>query len=273
MLFTRQKALSPRELNAYRLLDYLGLTHISMPHKVEASTLHMATGQHPSRLDLDVVRLYYQVLAPMYQHRSHSPSPGVYAFMGNGVMSPKAHFLHHLLHEVEQVASQVPDRCKTAVYQESFASFSYACRAFERQYQPYYHLLHGDLFLGNILLYQEEFRLIDFEYLRFGPRELELAFLLCWDFISNEALLPYATFVIDRNLSSLVASDCLSAFQAKLIRACLIPMYVCLAQLNASAGIYSDCAMVLRTSLAFWAKYRDALLHTPIYKGEFHGHL
>lgn len=259
-MFTRQKTLSSREMDAYRLLDRLGLAYIAMPHKLDANTLHMAAGQHPSRLDLDVVQLYREVLAPMYQHCSPSPSAGVYSFIGSGVILPGTSFLHHMLHEVEMIASEVSDKYNTTSHLGSFETFSVACNAFENQYKPRCHLLHGDLFLGNILLYQGEFRLIDFEHLRFGPAELELAFLLCWDFISNEDLVPYSTFVIERDTKALVASGCVSAFSANLMIECLIPMYVCLAQLNASAGTYSDSTEILKSSLTFWEKYRSDLL-------------
>ncbi len=253
------KKMNNSEALAHFVLDHLGITHIMVPHRITDGVLYMERGTHPSRLDLDVVRLFQSVLIHMYQCHSDDYSPGIYSFMGSGSASDGTTYLSYLLHEVDLVLSDIPKAQDADVYLGSYRQFKRACKVIGDKFQPDYCLLHGDLFIGNILVYQDQFRLIDFEFLRFGPLEVELAFLLCWDLIGHKELAEYSAYVIARDLDALVHSKSISYDSAFVIKECLIPMFVLLAWHNASVGIYSDSDSILEGCSAFWHIYKLSL--------------
>ena len=250
------KKLNSSEALAHTTLEHLGISHIMMPHWLRGDVLYMKRGTHPHRLDLDVVRLFQSVLMPMYQFRSAVCSPGIYSFMGTNLVSGGTPYLRYLLHEVDLLLSDIPRTHDAEAYLGSYRQFKRACGIIDNRFQPEYSLLHGDLFIGNILVYQDEFRLIDFEFLRFGPPEVELAFMLCWDLIGHKELAEYSAYVITRDLDALVHSKSISGESAFVIKECLIPMFVLLAWHNASVGIYSDPDSILEGCSAFWPIYK-----------------
>ena len=256
---TVTKELNNSEALAHFVLRQLGITHIMVPHCIKDGVLYMERGTHPSRLDLDVVRLFQSVLMPMYQHHFDNCSPGIYSFMGSGSVPDGTIYLSHLLHEVDSILSESAKTHDSDVYLSSYMQFKHACKVIGNRFQPDYCLLHGDLFIGNILVYQNQFRLIDFEFLRLGPLEVELAFLLCWDLIGHKELAGYSAYVIGRDLDALVHSKSISDDSAFVIKECLIPMFVILAWHNASVGIYSDSGSILEGCSAFWPIYKLGL--------------
>ncbi len=254
---TVSKVLSAREAEAYRCLEQWDLAKIAPPYTRDGTSMTMAKGSHPSRLGLDLPKLYRQVLQPMYEIGFDGFSPGIYCFME--ACGEDGNFAAQLIQTITQRRSaQTGTRSGElhTVLQQSCQRVLDVLPRLATSWKPSAVLLHGDLFLGNILEYGNDYRLIDFEYLRAGPREMELAFCLCWDFLSNPELCPYADFVIGRDADALVQCGALDGFTRQLILEGLIPAIVALTCLNIQDGLYRFPAPITAGVTAFWQQYR-----------------
>ncbi len=257
------KHLSEREVNAFALLEHINLKKILPNYYLEDNVLYMEKGSHCSRLNLDIVKLYNDVLASLYDNKNSDFSMGIYSFMWSGLESKCESYMEYQCNEVETIKNRcygsIADQYK-CVFDKSYLRFCLYSKRYSKVFESEYVLLHGDLFNGNILDYGGEFKLIDFEYMRYGLKEIELAFLLCWDFITHAEICQYAKYIIMRNLNDLVENKCISSLSAKLICNCFIPMFVALACMFSSVGIYRENDAILNGCKELWTVIDGMLL-------------
>lgn len=258
------KEISQAEKNAYSALNELGLSSVTMPHKIDGMILRMEQGIHPERLGLDFPVLYRQALSPLYSYTYEHYSPGIYSFMCADTEAANKPYWEYLraavLHTYQNAESRIKDVI-LPLCNESIAIFMQASKSIEKMFSPKHVLLHGDLFIGNILLHGESYKLIDWEYLRIGPKEIELAFGLCWDFITHAELCQYSSYVIKRDINALISEECISNASKDAILKIFIPMIVALSSIYASLAIYDNSGDVLVGLSAFWPQYQKEVLN------------
>lgn len=255
-LVFREKILSKSELRAYSLLHNLKLDKVIIPYVLQGNKIRMAEGTHPSRLELDIIRLFRDVLSELYKVRSSRYTPGIYSFFAscfeNNVEQP---YLQHLMIEQQHIFQQLGGHIEQIVvqtYSDSSKQFSKWCEKNLNSFPSEYVLLHGDLFIGNILVYRNEYKIIDLEFLRYGPKELEIAFLLCWDFISNPMLKGCAHYIISQNIDALIAAKIINRSDAISIVNGFMPLIISLACIAASSNIYADSHIILDGCNRLW---------------------
>lgn len=258
------KRITQAEKNAYSVLKELGLSSVTIPHEIDGMLLRMQRGVHPDRLGLDFPKFYRQALFHLYSCSYESFSPGIYSFIYTDVAIGDKSYLQYLRSAVhlayQNAKSQIADSI-IPLCRESMDMFMQASISLAEEYSPKYVLLHGDLFIGNILLYNEDYKLIDWEYLRLGPKELELAFCLCWDFITHVELCHYSSYVIARDINALVSEGCIDSISKEAILNIFIPMIVVLSSVYASMSMYDDSNDILAGLSAFWPKYHKEVLN------------
>lgn len=258
-LVFREKILSASEIHAYNLLHELKLDNIMIPHTLKGNKLKMVKGVHPSRLELDFVQLYQNVLCKLYAVKSPNFTPGIYSFFNsficNNTTTGESLYLDYVVMEQQNIFRNFGKYIKPIVaqtYSESINQFAKWCKRNRSSFMPEYVLLHGDLFIGNILFYHNTYKLIDLEFLRFGPKELEIAFLLCWDFISNPMLKLYSHYVISKNIDALVAAKIIKETDVLSIINGFMPLIVSLSCIAASANLYTDSNVILDGCNSLW---------------------
>lgn len=190
------KQLCDQEAESLAVLDQLGLTHITVPFEIEQSTLIMAQGEPVEGAALLIEPVYRDCLADLYSVKSARYSPGLYAFYGTPeVPSPEEPYGHYLARQSSGLLKSL-EGCSSVIIRSIAAFCSELLRkSFQKHMsaldsQQTFSLLHGDLHSGNILQYRGAYKLIDFEFMRFGPVSMEIAFLLFWDYITGEAPFP-----------------------------------------------------------------------------------
>ena len=256
----REKTLSTSEINAYKLLHDLELDSVLIPYTLQGNKLKMVKGSHPSRLELDFVQLYQTVLCELYEVHSSILTPGIYSFFNACISSYSTivgnqGYLDYILMEQQNIFCHCGKYINSIVeqtYLDSAIQFSKWCGRNRNSFIPEYVLLHGDLFVGNILSYHNAYKLIDLEFLRFGPKELEIAFLLCWDFISNPMLKPYSYYIISQNIDALIAAKIIKEENAAYLVSGYMPRIVSLACIAASSNLYTDSSLILDGCNSFW---------------------
>lgn len=261
-LVYREKILSASELRAYSLLHDFKLDKVIIPHVLQGNTIRMAEGIHPSRLELDIVQLFKNALSELYKVRSSQYTPGIYSFFASSLenddVNIEQQYLQHLMIEQQRIFHQYGDHIEPIVaqtYSESSMQFTKWCKENLNSFTTEYVLLHGDLFIGNILLYRNEYKIIDLEFLRYGPKELEIAFLLCWDFISNPMLTMYAHYIISKNIDALLTAKIVNRSDVIAIVKGFMPLIVSLACIAASSNIYADSHIILDGCNGLWKDY------------------
>lgn len=173
--------ISQREVNALKSLNEMNLNTITVPYRIEGSDLYMEEGRVIEKGMIDMDKLYDECLSKMYRVSFSRFSSGFYAFWGTTEI-PKEREKYGIY--LSRVLKKIPvsgewqelyDFCNTML-NKHIDELNGFCR---------FHLLHGDLHLGNILLYKMHYKLIDFEFMRVGPIEIELVFLFYWSVVCS----------------------------------------------------------------------------------------
>lgn len=178
------KRTSPSESEKISWILELGLKNITLIDNKSENEIKELVGKHSSYLELNPIRLYDDVLSKFYWQKSSTWSKGIYAFWCSGIEFCGLRYTEYLKNELQEIFKLC------GVEQSSFVRKIY--NSVEKYISDNYYevdefsLLHGDLYLGNILTYNNEYKLIDFEFVRYGPKNLEIAFVLFWDIISED---------------------------------------------------------------------------------------
>lgn len=177
----------------------------------------------------DPVRMA-DLLIRWYRRTTNAYSEGIYSFarQGRTRKSLDMPYYRYIKQEIDDLLLH------TDVKPEYLEIEKLACQMWEQGYETYkdtffwsYNFLHGDMHSGNIVSFKGQYRLIDWENFRTGPKEIELAFYFCWDYLRWEHY--------ERNLQDML--DEIQVFYEKnLISSCekerilylLIPMWMLL---------------------------------------------
>ena len=180
-----QKTINVSQIKAISDIHKYGLDHITLVERLDGKFLTEKKGKSVSYSSLNIVMLYKTCLSRLYSVESDKWTGGIYSYWE--VISEKGNdYWDFILLQVEYIVEKAKLRPDPLI-QQWIASIKEYINDNPESPQKF-QLLHGDLYLGNILLYRRQYRLIDFEYLHFGSKMLELTFLLFWDAISETDL-------------------------------------------------------------------------------------
>jgi hypothetical protein len=130
--------------------------------------------------------LYLNLLVPLHRFKRESFTPGVYKYFAQYNLSRETngqHYVPYIMNELEKIVQNLlihfPRLSEDTIFINLVRYLRYNTWYFEN-WEPLggYSLLHGDLHIGNIVKRDNNYLLIDFEYLRYGVVELEVANLV-----------------------------------------------------------------------------------------------
>lgn len=234
------KILSEKERAAYESVLVLNLQDAVIPFQLDGNSVVMSLGKTISMCEVDFEKLYNECLKPLYSIQFRSYSPGIYSFWGLDSNVPiceqYCEYLRNQIHSINDtkilprwlpLASYIKNNLldSLALYEDSVNSTKFS-------------LLHGDLFSGNILTFEGKYKLIDLEYMRFGPIQSELAFFLIWDILNAD--IPFPDSVTWKNLPKLGYKWGLSGAEILQVRDIYIPLIILFAVYALSQGCYSQ---------------------------------
>lgn len=255
------KHLPLNEQIAVESLEELGVAYVLAPYHRKGNIMTMEKGMHDSRLSLDIVLLYTKTLAPLYRIHSHQETGQLYSFwkLPNSESIGTKGYYRTTLQKLRGLAeSTSPAKELRPALVWAFGEMEKYCSLFsESDGEPAYCLLHGDLHNGNILRFGEEYRLIDAEFLQFGPREAELAFLLCWDYFVHPTFCSYAPTLLSKEILTLHKCEILSQTEIRKIVMFFIPMILAAAILFLEQGRYKYSEEMIRGIQGFFSVYQD----------------
>lgn len=242
-LFT--KRLGEQEKTALNVLRNCGLSHITIPYFVKDTTLYMTCGTPVDAGRLSTVQLYRECLKDLHSVTAPAFTPRIYAFYGTD-LHPYAGERYGAFLKRQVDALQAGKG--SSQYKIINTVYSYCAQALAQGFVKHraaldsltsFSLLHGDLHCGNILELNGIYKLIDFEYLMFGPRQVEIAFLLFWTFISGEEPFPNSA-LLRKRISVTCAEMELDSEAVAQIEDVFFPLFLFLVADSLTKGRYAD---------------------------------
>lgn len=181
-----KKVITDQEVEIIHLLQELSLDACTLVRSVEDNILTEFKGNHVSRYQWDIYKIYEEIITPFRKIEVKSFTQGFYSHMSSGVLHNESDYRLYLVRELSELLPYSDDKLTDPKY-AAFFQVRYAIEKLidEGVEINQFCLLHGDLYNGNILMYDGKYSMIDFEYVRFGPTQLEWAFLLCWDLMTE----------------------------------------------------------------------------------------
>lgn len=230
------------------MLPHLVLGDVCVTPMAKAISMY----QHPDPIKMT------ELLRKWYQQTVNTYSEGIYSFVRKGrtKRTPDTPYYIYIKREIDSIISA------TSLKEEYSDLEKLAREMWETGYERYkdtyfwsYNLLHGDLHSGNIVSFRGKYRLIDWENFRSGPKETELAFYLCWDYLrwgEDHRNLQELLHEIDIFLQNGLIHE----YEKERILYCLIPMWMLILVLHLNNG-----------NLMFEADRKKACGHIiPLYK-------
>ena len=178
------------------------------------------------------------LLLKWYTRTTDSYSEGIYSFARKGITKKEEEmdFYKYIKREMDCIIE------KSSIKEEYEELEHCAKEMWNLGYKQYkdtffwsYNLLHGDLHTGNVVCFRGNYRLIDWECFRSGPKEIELAFYLCWDYLNQgekyrklDELISELDIFTEKQLVSLQERDRILYF--------LIPMWMLIMVLYLNNG-------------------------------------
>lgn len=146
----------------------------------------------------ELVNVYNLLSKNLYNIKSTGFTPGIYKYLDPCSITQRIEsqsYLMHLINALKEYINEAEALIPGFAEETYFRNlFSKVYRFFEQNidWQPNggYSLLHGDLHIGNLVKKDTEYFLIDYEFLRFGAVELEIANLLISALVLNYASKP-----------------------------------------------------------------------------------
>jgi len=215
---TYKKSLKSIEKIKIEILEDFGLSNILPSYNKSNDDIFLSFGIHESRLDLDVIGLYNDCLKYLYQFEFTSFTQSIYTFYSNENISDVMYYEYLLNHLFTLESKYLQNLDETLQYKYKNVRSKLLTYYDEIKFiNPRLTLLHGDLYMGNILKIDNKYKLIDFEFLLVGDREFELSFLIIWDFFSNQNIVRHSKFIIDRDIELLLSHNIINIAQKYLI--------------------------------------------------------
>lgn len=239
------KRLGEREATALSVLRGCGLAHITVPYYINDTTLYMTCGTPIDMRSVSTSQLYKDCLKDLYAVKSSGFTPRIYAFYGANLPPfTGERYGSYLKRQVDALQAGIA----SSIYRIINTVFSYCMQVLAQGIAKHgtaldcltsFSLLHGDLHFGNILEQNGIYKLIDFEYMMFGPPQVEISFLLFWPYISGEE--PFPSLARLREKASVISAEIGldSAAEAQLTDVYL-PLFLFLVADNLTKGKYAD---------------------------------
>lgn len=236
-----KKNTNTTEIQKLSIINDLDLSFITVPYETIDNILYMEVGIQESRLKLDIVNLYDQCLQYIYKFHFNYYSNNIYSFY-KIIPCKMDDYREFLLLQLNSLETFLLSKMESDLLKK-YVEIRIDLDKYNEKASPIvnnFTVLHGDLFNGNIVKYKDKYKLIDFEYLLIGRRELELAFLLVWDFFSNKNIVQYSKIIINRDIELLINNEIINDFEKKEIINFYIPYLFLLSCLNLTDGRYYD---------------------------------
>lgn len=152
-------------------------------------------------------KLYFSLLAPLYKFKKVNFTAGIYKyFMPHNLnyVIKNQNYIPYLLNELEKIVQSVSFQSPGLLNDISFVNLLRYLKSNSKYFKNWkplggYSPLHGDLHIGNIVKRNNNYLLVDFEYLRYGATEIEIANL-----IISSSLYFYKRDSNNKNLKSLI---------------------------------------------------------------------
>lgn len=173
------------------------------------------------------LKLLIPKLKKIYELRVKTYSEGIYSFARCGInrRGEDSYYYRYLAKEIDSLieSASIPTEL-----QESFdiclKMWNIGIARYKDKYFHRYEILHGDLHEGNMLYWINNIYLIDWEYLRSGPKEMELSFFLCWHYLQNTN--QYTDFqLLEEELQLMIKESLIDRELCAIIKTMLIPMW------------------------------------------------
>lgn len=241
--------LNQREINALNCLNELELNYITVPYRIEGTDLYMQDGKTIEKGRIDKDKLFKECLSKMYRISFQNYSSGFYAFWKTNELPKLGERYGTYLSRIVK-NSPCDDECREL---RDFCVLSLNKNIRKLNEFDSFYLLHGDLHLGNILLYDNKYKLIDFEFMRIGPIEIELVFLFYWtDVCTNNCKLLEKKVEFD----SFVGRNRIDVSK-ELSWEIFLPFLLLEGWLACISGQYKNNRRILYGIKRIWKEYRD----------------
>lgn len=265
-----KKIISDEEVQIIQLLNDLELLGCTLIRQVEKNVLIEKEGEHISRTHWDIIKMYNEIIAPFHNIKSDRFSPGFYCHLNFTVDVEKNDFRIYLLNGLKEAIGYTIDKQNSSeVKYEIFRLIDKTIKGLiEDDFEiNQFSLLHGDFYNGNVMFIDGKYSLIDFEYVRFGPSQLEWAFLLFWDLIveNNRDKREKFFYKVRSDLKILMTNHILSNEDLRLMIELYIPSIVCLSLSSCDKNTFIDKNIVRDGLMRFWNKEYN------IIKGDIYG--
>lgn len=232
MIKKHKKMISNRELEAIYYIKNRSLMENTLICSVNGNLLEEFEGKHLDRVKWDIVKMYNEAIKPFHNIQVDRFSPGIYSFMGSNKAFNEMDYIKYLLFELNEIVELTSSKGDNKVLKGVL--YNIATITLENLKRNNieikdFCLCHGDLYNGNILLYDNKYALIDFEYLRFGPFQMEMAFFLFWDVITTNDKNMYekGILTLHNNITELMNNNIINKFDYNLIINLYLPLLLC----------------------------------------------
>lgn len=191
MIWIKKEVGKRREIKNISRLSSLEPSIIPDIKEVSKDRYFVRKGRNLSLTDIapgNFIRLCQNLLVPLYQHTQGKFTPGIYKyFLPSNVDStvPSDKYLPYVTRKLAKIAKRTINSNYSDFDPSTLIWYLKSLRKTEKylsiqNWTPSrgFSLLHGDLHTGNIIKRNGKYLLIDFEYLRYGPPELEVSNLL-----------------------------------------------------------------------------------------------
>lgn len=265
-----KKIISDEEVQIIQLLNDLKLLECTLVQKVENNVLVEKEGKHISRTHWDIIKMYNEIIAPFHNIKMDRFSPGFYCHLSLTQGTEENDYKVYLLNGLKKTIGYTIDKKDSnEVKYKIFRLIEKTIKGLiEDDFEiNQFNLLHGDFYNGNVMLIDGKYSLIDFEYVRFGPSQLEWAFLLFWDLIVENNREKREKFFckVCSDLKTLMTNHILSNEDLKLIIELYLPSIVCLSLNSCDKSAFIDKNIVREGLMRFWNK------EYSIIKGDIYG--
>lgn len=266
------KNISMKEIEIISLLGELQLMECTLIYSIDGNCLNEYEGKHIGRTQWDILKIYKEIIHPFHRIKSPSYSTGIYSFIGAGsTLKDNEEYFEYILHEILKIL-KVPVHGTKLRLQRDILEFARHCIEGLKKDDieiKEFSLLHGDLYNGNILIHNNRYAMIDFEYLRFGPSLMEWAFLLFWDLVVCDKA-NNRSKIIEKILSDiriLIDNDILDTDDVRMICDIYLPIILGFSLHNAIENNYLFNDTIIKGIDSFWrSEYKMMRTEIGIYE-------
>lgn len=251
-----KKYISNQEVEIIQLLHELSLDDCMLIYSVEGNTLVEYKGIHISRSKWDICKLYEEILLPFRNIKVKHFTPGFYCHMNANISPKEDDYRLYLVKELGEILGLTDNKMGTKL---KYNIYCYVKKAVEGIINDdikinQFCLLHGDLYNGNILMYNGRYSMIDFEYIRFGPPQLEWAFLLFWDTLTETEKNKRNIFLTKtvEDIKTLREKKLINTTDVRLVLEIFLPSIIASALHFCDEGKFSENSMIKKGMINFW---------------------